>query len=214
MKEYTPSSEHSVDPEDLLEYIDSYFSGASGKIPSDLLPHVARISGIISDTDSRFRQAATYFLAGYDIGESAFRAGVNEDWFKEYVDEKLNSGDSTEITGSDNLIPSHVIRWVNRLRDEVERLDPLCREIGTEAYYDLYTRELVLSPEAKLAQETCEKCRAKIACLSLAIIEGEPFGIWGGTTPRERKVISEPLGNDPSVDEVRLAAEQYHRQLS
>jgi WhiB family redox-sensing transcriptional regulator len=37
------------------------------------------------------------------------------------------------------------------------------------------------------AKAVCEDCPIKISCLGGALRRGEEFGIWGGTTPEDRK---------------------------
>ena len=43
--------------------------------------------------------------------------------------------------------------------------------------------------EIKVAKNVCERCPIINDCLEYAIIGEEAFGIWGGTTPEERKVL-------------------------
>lgn len=38
-----------------------------------------------------------------------------------------------------------------------------------------------------IAKSICEDCPARRACLQFALDSGEEHGIWGGTTPNERK---------------------------
>jgi len=62
----------------------------------------------------------------------------------------------------------------------------LCREVGVEFFFpedggsgvDLYS----------FARKICEGCVVKIQCLEWAI-RHEKHGMWGGTTPVERKSI-------------------------
>lgn len=41
----------------------------------------------------------------------------------------------------------------------------------------------------KTAKEFCNQCPVRRQCLEYAIAAPEVFGIWGGTTPRERQNI-------------------------
>jgi hypothetical protein len=41
-----------------------------------------------------------------------------------------------------------------------------------------------------LAKAVCETCPLKQACLNWAIKSGEPYGIYGGLTPEERKKLT------------------------
>jgi WhiB family redox-sensing transcriptional regulator len=44
------------------------------------------------------------------------------------------------------------------------------------------------------ALELCAWCPERAPCLAWALDKGEPLGIWGGTTPDERKVILRAKG--------------------
>lgn len=41
--------------------------------------------------------------------------------------------------------------------------------------------------EAKII---CDFCPVKLLCAEYAILAHEPYGIWGGTTPADRKLIA------------------------
>lgn len=60
-----------------------------------------------------------------------------------------------------------------------------CREIGTDLFYpndgDRWT--------ALTAKGMCAGCPVRRQCLAHAIKTGEPEGIWGGMTPRERSAL-------------------------
>jgi WhiB family transcriptional regulator, redox-sensing transcriptional regulator len=53
------------------------------------------------------------------------------------------------------------------------------------------------------AKRICTACPVLTDCLAWALLAGEPAGIWGGTTPRERQVLRAqarrlpPDGADP-----------------
>jgi hypothetical protein len=40
------------------------------------------------------------------------------------------------------------------------------------------------------AKLICDFCPVKVLCAEYALLAHEPFGIWGATTPAERKLIS------------------------
>lgn len=60
----------------------------------------------------------------------------------------------------------------------------LCREVDPEMFF----------PEqgepATLARRICRRCPVRGACLDDAIEAGEKFGIWGGMSIKDRKVIA------------------------
>lgn len=59
--------------------------------------------------------------------------------------------------------------------------DALCREIDAELFF----------PEPNKvphdAKKACRLCRVRNPCLEYALSQGHLDGVWGGTTPQERK---------------------------
>ena len=49
--------------------------------------------------------------------------------------------------------------------------------------------EKVRKSKTAIAKAICHLCPVKEVCLTYAIRAGEPYGIWGGKTPRERTII-------------------------
>lgn len=49
-------------------------------------------------------------------------------------------------------------------------------EPGTDAYDEQVVR----------ARAVCARCPVRVACREYAVETGAPYGIWGGTTPKER----------------------------
>lgn len=50
----------------------------------------------------------------------------------------------------------------------------------------------------KEAKDVCRGCPVKDQCLDYALMNGEKFGIWGGTSERERrKIRKERKAQDP-----------------
>lgn len=41
----------------------------------------------------------------------------------------------------------------------------------------------------KEAREICSECHVKSECLEYALTHGEKWGVWGGTSERDRRVI-------------------------
>jgi len=52
---------------------------------------------------------------------------------------------------------------------------------------DLFFPGLGVSPRE--AKEICKTCDARLACLEFALQNGEKFGVWGGTSERQRRRI-------------------------
>ena len=60
----------------------------------------------------------------------------------------------------------------------------LCREIGVEVFFP----DVPDASDYKLARTICSGCGVREQCLEWAV-QHEPHGMWGGTTPVERKII-------------------------
>jgi WhiB family redox-sensing transcriptional regulator len=64
--------------------------------------------------------------------------------------------------------------------------DPECGQVP-----DIFYPEETTQPSAstKLAKEICERCPIINECGQYALEEKEPFGIWGGMTTHERRML-------------------------
>ena len=61
----------------------------------------------------------------------------------------------------------------------------LCSSYSTDIFYpEEYKDESVAQ-----AKSICNDCWMKDKCLSFALAKRENEGVWGGTTPRERRLI-------------------------
>jgi len=40
-----------------------------------------------------------------------------------------------------------------------------------------------------LAKRLCNRCPVKTECLTVALVNDEPYGIWGALSPKERKTL-------------------------
>ncbi|MGH3099279.1 MAG: WhiB family transcriptional regulator [Streptosporangiales bacterium] len=60
----------------------------------------------------------------------------------------------------------------------------LCAEVDPELFFP----EKGQSP--KWAKWVCHRCPHKAACLEFALDNDERFGVWGGTTARERRRLA------------------------
>lgn len=82
-----------------------------------------------------------------------------------------------------------------------------CNELGTEAvdvfFFDYGTGRYATLP----AKRICRDCPVKMECLEKGM--NEPYGIWGGTTPEERKKLVRRLsqcGLSPSRENLASTA--------
>lgn len=69
---------------------------------------------------------------------------------------------------------------------------PLCAEVGTQPFFpdvdDTRERDTAtLTMQA--AKRLCKRCDHVQECLTWALTTGEDHGIWGGTSPAERKSL-------------------------
>ncbi len=72
-----------------------------------------------------------------------------------------------------------------RRKDPEWRLRGRCRTADPETFFpEPQARE---SPRAAL--ELCANCSVRASCLASALDAGDRNGVWGGTTPRERKAM-------------------------
>lgn len=64
---------------------------------------------------------------------------------------------------------------------------PVCQTTDPEIFFPepgtSHTREL------KWAVSECKKCPVQRECAEYAIASNEPYGLWGGLSPRERQQI-------------------------
>lgn len=70
---------------------------------------------------------------------------------------------------------------------EVEWSETPCAQMGWEKADKLFFSELP-SKIAK-AKALCDSCPLKAKCLQIALNSEAEFGIFGGTTPQERKAL-------------------------
>jgi len=71
-------------------------------------------------------------------------------------------------------------------------VDALCAQVDPELFY----------PEAgapnRDAKAVCAGCGVRAECLAYALAHRERFGVWGGTTERERRRMRRPVLRQPS----------------
>jgi len=61
-----------------------------------------------------------------------------------------------------------------------------CTEHDPEMWFPAGSYEI---PLTEVAKRWCHTCPIEQACLQRALDEGIDFGVWGGTTPTERRAI-------------------------
>ena len=63
-----------------------------------------------------------------------------------------------------------------------------CRDTDPELFFPIGTKGNA-SRQAEQAKRVCRACPAQIQCLAWALDNGVTDGVWGATTPDERRII-------------------------
>lgn len=74
------------------------------------------------------------------------------------------------------------------MREPIFFEDPACATVGGDFWFPDKHDGSSNSTEMLLAISICRKCTHKVECAEWGIVN-ERFGIWGGTTERQRRVI-------------------------
>ncbi len=73
-----------------------------------------------------------------------------------------------------------------------------CRGVDPELFYPISATGPAVEQVTK-AKKVCSGCPVTEDCLNWALRAGEPVGIWGGTTPEERRYLRlKPLPAAPA----------------
>lgn len=76
----------------------------------------------------------------------------------------------------------------------------LCAEVDPELFF----------PEkggsTKGAKQTCRACEVRAECLEWALTQGEVFGVWGGTSERERRLLRKLKRTEVADTDLGVAA--------
>ena len=81
--------------------------------------------------------------------------------------------------------------------------DGLCAQVDPDTWFPERggsTRE---------AKAVCRRCPVRAECLAYALANDARFGVWGGTSERDRRRMKRPAGQppaDPRANEVRRLA--------
>ncbi|TNY38169.1 WhiB family transcriptional regulator [Thermomonospora catenispora] len=71
--------------------------------------------------------------------------------------------------------------------------DAICRGADPELFYPINYSVPVMVEQVREAKFICAQCPVRAECLDWALRAGEPDGIWGGTTPEERRYLRREL---------------------
>jgi WhiB family redox-sensing transcriptional regulator len=75
--------------------------------------------------------------------------------------------------------PEHAAAW---------RWDGTCRGSDPELFFPEGSGRRAAEQE-HTAKQVCRRCHVQAACLAWALTVPEPEGIWGGTSPGERRLL-------------------------
>lgn len=88
--------------------------------------------------------------------------------------------------GEDVGLPAVVLTGATELTLD-EKVDAICAQVDGDLWYpDRGDRA-----GANTAKQLCHTCPIQRRCAEVAIATGEPHGIWGGLTARERRLIAQ-----------------------
>jgi len=66
-----------------------------------------------------------------------------------------------------------------------------CRDRGDDLMYpDGDEASAIYQRGVEAARAVCAWCPVRAACLEHAVAAGEDYGVWGGTTPAQRRAMS------------------------
>ena len=71
-------------------------------------------------------------------------------------------------------------------------VDALCAQVDPELFYP------EVGAPNRDAKAVCAGCEVRSECLAYALAHRERFGVWGGTTERERRRMRRPVLRQPS----------------
>jgi hypothetical protein len=63
---------------------------------------------------------------------------------------------------------------------------PACSEPAAALAFEMAGTQHCAAAAIRVCKRTCAECPYLMACREWAIAEREPWGVWGGLTPRER----------------------------
>lgn len=89
---------------------------------------------------------------------------------------------ASDVTDPAAVAANHPLNGV-QVADERWRHRARCRGLATVLFFPVDED----GPEAETAKAVCAECAVTKECLDAALKGKEDYGVWGGTTPRERR---------------------------
>jgi WhiB family redox-sensing transcriptional regulator len=89
-----------------------------------------------------------------------------------------------DLTRSTRLaVPGRALRAPESWRDA-----GLCRDKDPNLFYPVGRGQAAIE-QTEVAKAFCRACPSKEACLAFALAARQEMGVWGGTSPEERRVL-------------------------
>jgi WhiB family transcriptional regulator, redox-sensing transcriptional regulator len=82
----------------------------------------------------------------------------------------------------------HGISLYETWNEEDWRIDAVCRDLNPEIFFPIGVTGMAIHQIA-VAKSHCINCPAKAPCLEFAITTNQEYGVWGGLTEDERRVL-------------------------
>jgi WhiB family transcriptional regulator, redox-sensing transcriptional regulator len=67
-----------------------------------------------------------------------------------------------------------------------------CRDADPDLFFPI-SAGVRAQADASHARKICRPCPVRSACLQYALVTGQAYGIWGGLTADERRLLSSPF---------------------
>lgn len=82
----------------------------------------------------------------------------------------------------------HGISLYESWNDEDWREGAVCRDLNPELFFPVGVTGMAVH-QIETAKSHCQDCAAKEPCLQFAITTNQEYGVWGGLTEDERRVL-------------------------
>jgi WhiB family transcriptional regulator, redox-sensing transcriptional regulator len=76
----------------------------------------------------------------------------------------------------------------SQVTDLAWRSDATCRDLNPDLFFPVGVTGYAVE-QIEAAKSFCRGCPAKEDCLEFAITTNQEYGVWGGTTEEERRVL-------------------------
>ncbi len=72
--------------------------------------------------------------------------------------------------------------------DESWRAHAACADADSDLFFPVGVTGPAI-PQIAAAKAVCAQCAVQCACLEFAIVTNQEYGVWGGTSEEERRVL-------------------------